>query len=300
MRFFILNECRENDWAFCEWKKNSIDADIIFRPVPKFLRAVRFFWNKLNLPLYWIWYSTSWRNKISKYNVIVLHVSALTPSLASYLNKLNPNAKVIAWYWNCVKISIPPSKLKGNFEVWSFDPDDCKNYGMKFNHQYYFKSFIDSSKMEILWDVYFCGGDAGRGEILCDLYNILSEQGLVCKYRIVNPECSRILENQKSSFIPYNQMISEVKSSRCLIEIVRDGQSGATMRLMEALFNKKKVITTNTSVKSEPFFNPQNIFIVGERPNSELFDFVKSDYVNSNESFIEQYDVHKWLEHFVE
>lgn len=301
MRFLIITECSKNDWTFNEWMHNGLDANIIFKYVPKFLRAIRRIWITCGFPIPQIWYSREWKQKVINTDVVVIHnISELLLSLPLYINKLNPKAKVIAWYWNSVRFSILPSQIKGRCEKWSFDPEDCKKYGLKFNHQYYFKSLITSNDEPPVNDVFFCGRDATRGEMLINLYNKLKSNGLNVLFKIFRPQYSGIPDELKTSYIPYSEMINKVSKSRALVEILKDGQSGATLRLMEALFNKKKVITTNKAVKEEPFYNPQNIFIIGERPDSELYDFVKSDYVNSNESFIEQYDVHKWLEHFVE
>ena len=83
-----------------------------------------------------------------------------------------------------------------------------------------------------------------------------------------------------------------------MLEILKEGQTGATLRLMEALFFKKKIITTNKSVKDEPFYSPQNVFIVGERSISELETFIKSDYDASVDKYIDIYDVSSWMNNF--
>ena len=93
----------------------------------------------------------------------------------------------------------------------------------------------------------------------------------------------------------YQEILEFVSQSRCLLEILKEGQTGATLRLMEALFFKKKIITTNINVKEEPFYTPQNIFIIGERPNDELANFVKTAYDDSVDKYIDKYDVGCWL-----
>jgi hypothetical protein len=104
----------------------------------------------------------------------------------------------------------------------------------------------------------------------------------------------------KSPIIPYAQIVENSSKSRCLLEVLRPYQSGPTLRLMEALFNKKKIVTTNTSIKKEPFYSDDNIFIIGERSIDELYDFVKSAYVNPGDEYIDKYDVKNWLNNFVE
>ena len=265
----LLTERNPKDWIFKEWNNNNIKAYVIFKKVPKFLRACRRIWIALGLPFQAIWFSREWQKKLSKVDSIILYnMSELLPALPEYLNKLNPNAKIVVYYWNSVKCSIKPSRIKGKCEVWSFDPEDCKKYGMKFNHQYYFKSLLSGQENPVVNDIYFCGRDAGRGELLMNLYHVFHDLGLSVCYQIVNPHYIGIPDELKSPYRSYQEIREYVSQSRCLLEILKEGQTGATLRLMEALFFKKKIITTNASVKEEPFYSPQNIFIIGERPNS--------------------------------
>lgn len=298
MKFLILYECSSNDWTLLEWRRNNIDAYIIFKPVPKILRMVRRIWIKLNFPFQHIWYSNIWKKNIENADVVVVHMSKLVGALPQYLNKLNPKARVVAWYWNSVSISLKPSLVKGNCSIWSFDPVDCEKYGMKFNHQYYFKSLIQKKNSEE-YDIYYHGGDSGRGKSLVELYNLINSSNLKCYMKIVHPIYEHIPEYMKSPIIPYSEIIKQTSKSRCLLEVLRPYQSGPTLRLMEALFNKKKIITTNRSIKNEPFYRDNNIFIIGERPIEKLYDFVKSDYENPGDRYIDEYDVKSWLENFI-
>lgn len=294
----LLTETNSDDWFLAELQKNNFDAFVIFKQVPKFFRLCRRIWIKSNLPFQHIWYAKQWKKHVKHADIVIVYVNSLVAKLPQYINQLNPNATVIAWYWNCVEISISPSKIKGNCEKWSFDPNDCEKYGMKFNHQFYFKSLIQKKNV-LLYDIYFCGSDVGRGEKLTLLYNDFCKCGLKVLFQIVHPEYEGIPPEIKSPKISYQTMLDNVAKSRCLLEITRKGQTGPTLRLMEALFNKKKVITTNSNVIYEPFYNPQNIFIIGERPLDELRDFVKSDYVDFTTTDIEKYDIKNWLNFFM-
>lgn len=299
MKCLLLTATNQSDeWVFNEWKKNDLNPCVIFKPASKYLRVLRRIWKKIKIPYFCLWYSKKWKSAVKEADIIIVHMSWLTDTLPKYLNKLNSKAKIIAWYWNCVKIANDPSTIKGHCEKWSFDPNDCEKYGLKFNHQYYFKSFISPSSDAPIYDIFFCGSDSGRGKLLMDLYKVFQKAGLNNLFQIVYPEYDGIPEKLKSNRVSYLNIVENIKKSRCLLELTREGQSGPTLRLMEALFNKKKVITTNKAVKDEPFYNPQNIFILGERSKEELYDFVRSDYVDPGEKFIELYDVKNWLNNF--
>ena len=170
----ILVEAAEDDWAYREWIRNGIESRIIFKKQPKPIRAIRRFYIRSGLPFQNIWYSKEWKKSVKEAGLIILHINSLNMDMTAYINRLNPKARVIAWYWNSVSAHIRPTKLKGDCDIWSFDPENCKKYGMKFNHQYYFSSLADTSD-KIMQDVYFCGSDSGRGKQITTNRSVVQE-----------------------------------------------------------------------------------------------------------------------------
>lgn len=297
MKEILIVQTTPKDWAFNEWKNNDIPSYILFRNVNKLFRAIRRLWFQFHLPFPFIWFSSLWQREIKSADCVIVHMSSLTMMLPKYINKINPNAKVVAWYWNVIGKKTLPQNVMGKCEFWSFDPEDCAKYNMHFNHQYYFKSLVkEHQKNE--WDIFFCGSDSGRGEKLTLLYNEFVKQGLNVNFKIVYPKYEGIPRSIKSKPLDYKTIADCNSKSKAILEIHRLGQSGATVRLMEALFNKKKIITNNPFAKNEPFYNENNIFLIGERPLESLKSFIESDYDHSVDKFIDEYDFKKWLSNF--
>lgn len=297
-KVLIMTEAPKDDWAYVEWLKNEIDAEIIFKKVNKVLRLLRRIWIRYHLPFAKIWYA-DWETKVKNADLIIVHISYLTLDIISYLNGINPNAKCIAWYWNCVDENTLPSKIKGNCEKWSFDIDNCINYHMRYNHQYYFKTAIKKAD-KILWDIYFCGSDVGRGKTIIEFYKKCQEYNISTKFQVVYPETKDIPEEIISKRVSYDDIKSNISKSRAILELTRKGQSGFTIRLMEAVFFGKKLITDNVYVKNEEFYNENNIFILGERSIDDLVSFLKSDFIPYSSDILDKYDVKQWLLNFNE
>ena len=293
-RFFILVQTNSTDWALRAWRDNGIMAEIVYRPVNKLLRAIRRVWVRCHLPFQSVWYN-DWKNQVKKAEIVIVHISSLTMDVAAYINKLNPDCKVIAWYWNTVRKDTAPNKIKGDAELWSFDPEDCRKYNMHFNHQYYFSSLVMKSDT-IENDVYYYGSDAGRGEKLLKIYNELKEQGLKVKFRIVNPQYPGIPEHIKSSYVSYEDIRTDIAKSNAVLEIIRSGQSGATIRTMEALFFGKKLITDNKTVRDEVFYNKNMVFLYDDKNHLDVKDFIKSKRIAQDYN---RYEFEKWLDCFV-
>lgn len=295
-KYLILTNATKNDPFLNEWSKNGLQAAIIFRDCSKPLRFVRRIWIKYGLPFHQIWYGKI-KDKVRDADTIIVHMSYLTLRLCEYINKCNPNAKVIAWWWNRIIDSEKPSLQKGKYEAWSFDIHDCERYNLKFNHQYYFKSFIiPNQKKE--WDIYFCGSDSGRGDEIVRLYNAFKEMGLNAKIQVVFPKSSAVPPEIVSEYVDYKEIRQNISKSDAVLEIVREGQSGPTLRMMEAMYFQKKLITNNAAVKDEDFYNEDRIFLYTERPLSELKGFLSSNFVPYEDELLDKYDVKQWIQNF--
>lgn len=149
------------DTMFLTWINNGMNADIIFSPKPKILRAIRRIWTDGFLPGDEFWYG-DWKNDLEKYDTVILHASERTRRIPTYIHKRKPSMRIIYWYWNRVNAdSRPELAWDKNIEPWSFDKDDCVQYGMKQNIQYYqYPSDVKNEPIE--YDLYFIGHDHNR------------------------------------------------------------------------------------------------------------------------------------------
>ena len=98
--------------------------------------------------------------------------------------------------------------------------------------------------------------------------------------------------------MPYAVVQERVRTSRAILELISDGQTGLTQRSFEALFLRKKLITTSSEVNSYDFYHPQNVFILGERPLEELPGFLHSPFHPIAPEIVKQYTLAGWLQHF--
>lgn len=246
----------ENDFMFHTWVENGYLADILFKPQPKIVRALRRIWIRHRLPARGIWYGR-WKKQLSKYDTLIIHASSLTKDLPEWIHQKNPEIRIIYWYWNKVDRHTVPVKKNGekNVEYWSFDEGDCQKYQMKKNIQYY---SVPLSGMEaeqnIENDIYFIGHDVGRKKQILEVRRQAEKQGLVCDFHIIS---------DKKLVVPYREVQRQLAKSRAILEINRSGQSGFTLRTMESLFFEKKLVADNIALLDAPFYRKSNIFIIG-------------------------------------
>ena len=77
----------------------------------------------------------------------------------------------------------------------------------------------------------------------------------------------------------YEDYLRLVFDSRCILEIVANNEEFCTLRTMEAITYGKLLLTTNRSLRSEPFFDENSMYIFNKAEDIDI-DFLKNDPKN--------------------
>jgi len=85
-----------------------------------------------------------------------------------------------------------------------------------------------------------------------------------------------------------------VKHSKCVLDSPQDNQDGATIRVIESLAAKVKLITTNKDLVNYDFYNPKNIYIYDGEFDFEN-EFFKEPYCDVDEKIYEKYSLRGFL-----
>jgi hypothetical protein len=84
------------------------------------------------------------------------------------------------------------------------------------------------------------------------------------------------------------------QDTRCVLDSPQAGQLGLTIRVIEALGAKKKLITTNEDVINYDFYCPENIYVY--RGFFDLKDpFFTEPYKDIDSNIYEKYSLRNWL-----
>lgn len=277
----------KTDTMFKNWVYNGLNADIIFKNIPKPLRLLRRVWTNSSLPFLSIWLG-NWISDLRKYDVVILHASEWTSRLPKFIHMINPKMRIIYWYWNPVnKLSSPYKVSDPNVEFWTFDSHDARKFHMKKNIQYY-SGYSIKKTSEIKWDVYFIGHDKGRKAYIDNLRKKMSVLGIKTNINLIS----------NNNFVPYYKVCENIACSKAILEVNQRGQAGYTLRALESLFFNKKLITNNKMIINEPFYCKDNIFVLGIDKLDNLTEFVNSPYNNKVDNFKRQYDVSTWINNF--
>lgn len=118
--------------------------------------------------------------------------------------------------------------------------------------------------------------------------------------KIVNKEL-RMAKYSEFKYIPLtgNEMNEIYEASRCVLDSPQAGQLGLTIRVIEALGAKKKLITTNEDIINYDFYRPENIYLYDGKMDLNNI-FFKTSYIDIDQNIYEKYSLRSWLKEIVE
>lgn len=245
--------------------------------------------------------------------VVIIRGEAFTSSSILNLKNAFPNARFVLYLWDSVKYT-QTSRIFYLFDkVLSFDKVDVKTYSGLIHRPLFFipeyRDVGNTSPGDV--DVLFIGKvHSDRFNFLNNVNNFLKENGLTTFFYFYFP--SRLLYLKKrftdASFrgtrmsdfnyrmIPASMAAEYLQRAKCSLDIQHPVQTGLTLRTIEVLGARRKLITTNQEIRSYDFYNENNILIV-DRLNPLIdIDFIRSPYQDIDKAVYEKYSLETWLD----
>lgn len=250
-----------------------------------FLRILR----KLHINRY-LFYG-NWKRKINDIDTIVFFDTGYEKQFSKYVKKKNKNIRTIFWYWNPIdeknKVYLEDENIN---EFWTYNKFDSHKYKINYNSQVYHVE--KQSKMSNFekYDIIFMGKDKGRTKMINEIEQIFKKEKLKYHFNIVS--------NSEKNFIDYDEYLSELETSKCILDVNYFLPCGLSLRPLEALFFEKKLITNNKDIINYDFYDKNNIFILGIDDISTIKDFINKPYKKINREIISYYDFYNWEKRF--
>jgi len=222
------------------------------------------------------WYNEAIINDRVKY--ILVRDPLISRDYLVWLHENMPEAKIFFLYGNMVGKAkhLEPGDIPSFVKKWTYDDYDARTYNLPI-YPYVIEpgKVIKNQRPE--YDVFFVGRDKNRGEWLLDLEQQLQSYGLKTKFIITKDGRFSKKKKYYQPMIPYTKVLEYDARSRAILNVVMEKQEGITLRDIEAITLNIKLITTNKHIVDKDFYNPNNVFVIGERNINEIADFVQSD-----------------------
>jgi hypothetical protein len=96
--------------------------------------------------------------------------------------------------------------------------------------------------------------------------------------------------------LPYDKVMRIHARARCVYDLPHAHQSGLTMRTIEAVGMRKKLLTTALDIVEYDFYSPQNVRLVHESTSGVDREFVLSEATPVPTSVLRRYSLDAWLD----
>lgn len=214
--------------------------------------------------------------------------------------KIRPftKAKIVLFFWNHFKLEHyrklnAAQKVSAIDEIYHFDPLEARDLGLKHNSSFYTQSVGEPLK-ETTFDIFFGANDNGRKEQAMALKSRFESLGLSTFYHILPKR-----GNEQPGYLPYSDYLKLVKQSKGILEILRAGQFGVTLRTFESLFLQKKLITANAMLPFYRMYDARNVFML-EEDFSQLTAFLNIPYQPADQAMLDFFEAKNWVKRFVD
>lgn len=271
-----------------------VDFMMLYKKIPAFFKLFRFLHQKLRLPFFSIWYVGGWKKIFKSYDMIILH-DAIAYHNNYFINKINQysdkNTKLYLYYWNNV-YDLDLLKNTERWEILSFNYEDAKKHNLRYVGGFYCPMSIKEQKP--IYDLFFIGINKGRFPFVEKIKEEIQKIGIIPHFYLVS--LKHFINKKYSKAIPYKKMLTELMKSRAVLDIAQDKQFGFTLRVYEAIFYQKKLVTNNTNIRNYNV-NLESVFIIdNDFDPLKLKEFLNSNFTPFSKEIQEQYLFENWLE----
>lgn len=253
------------------------------------------------------------RNQVYDY-VLVVNVEAMPISFLKKVREINPCAVLILYMWDSLSNKKNTVNYLSLFDrVYSFDPEDCKiNSTISFRPLFFLNEYSKlSHKQNYKYDFSFVGtAHSDRYLLIQKIYNQIQNLGLKSYWYLYLQDLKLFYWNKltNSSFakahlhdfrykaLSKDKVLDLVEKSRIIIDIQHPNQVGLTMRVIEILGARRKLVTTNTSIKDYEFYHEDNILVIDRENPIINKEFCYKKYQPLDDCIYYKYSLDGWLE----
>lgn len=299
---FITKELVSQGWEVTFLNDRPTNGTLMKILIRKFKFLISYYLDKF--------YLNTIKNLGTFDQVLIIKGEAISSKVISAIRSKHLNGKIVLYYWDSISNFIGGlDKARSVDMTYSFDPDDCRKYGFKLLPLFYIKhkNQNKTNKTNPIWDLSFIGtAHTDRMDVISCIRRqlegsmyvfIFFQSRLIYFYYKITRSSFKLFKNDELSLIPLDKKktLEVFLNSKAILDIEHSKQSGLTIRTLEALSLGKKLITTNSTIKDYPFYDPNMIQIIDRKNPAIDRSFLHGeDSPNFSERMVE-YEIANWV-----
>ncbi len=242
--------------------------------------------------------------------VLIIKGSTLTSIEIDYLKSKYKNAQFIMYQWDSVSnYSHAVDVASWCNKCLTFDPVDAEKYGWVYRPLFYNPAVVKKVENRDIDVAYICSLHSDRVKLYQCISKEVETKHLVFfdylfsnrwsfyRQKYLKKNESFNIESRKVKFksLPIEKTFDIYNRSKILVDFKFNQQNGLTMRSIESIGHKCKLITNNKLIEKEDFYDPNNIYIY-DIDNFEIpLDFLNSEYEELPQYIYDKYSINGWV-----
>lgn len=252
--------------------------------------------------------------------ILVIRGEYTTAGALTGLRKIFPEAKLILYIWDGLhKLNTKNIEKRWKYydKVCTFDRIDyeANKEQLHFLPLYYYEEYLPkyskvSDASDFKYDISFIGtGHADRVKIVKNVIQQCKDAGKKTYDYIFIPHPIVFLRNKLFNrdfkgvtvrdihykMLSFEKLYKIYADSRCVVDVENPGQNGLTMRCIEIIGLRRKLITTNKDIVNYDFYNPNNILVLDRKNPKVDMSFFDKPYEELTDKLYEKYSLRNWI-----
>lgn len=252
-------------------------------------------------------------NTLNKYDYIFFnHLETPFPDILENLKNSNPQGKYLLYMWDSMLNRPNTIELTKYFDsVFTFDRLDSIKYNFHFRPLFYLDEYAKPHTTVPNFDISFIGTvHSDRYSIINAIKKQTNTTKLKSNWFLFMHNKLLFYKMKFSHFKNLKAKLSEfsfkslekyevvrfMQRSKVIIDIQHPKNDGLTMRTIEVLGMKKKLITTNNDIVNYDFYNPNNICVIDRGDPKISKSFLETEYTQIEDDIYKKYSLQCWID----
>lgn len=263
------------------------------------------------------YYKKKLNENTGKYDIVfVISGASIDENIITLIKQYcNNDCKFIMYQWDSCRSNQNARKIADYFDkIFTFDIKDAEQLGWQYRPLFFIDSLVNETKL-VKYDVCFlCSWHSKRADILKKIKTICEEKNLnlfynmkvhilFLKHKFINKnDDMKDIDIKDVSFksLSLKESYQKYGESRIVVDFTHPDQTGLTMRTIECVGNRCKMVTNNKLIKQADFYDPNNILVYEDVDIDIPQQFIDSPYQSISKEIYDYYSLKEWCREMIE
>lgn len=245
--------------------------------------------------------------------VLFISPESVTPQIIKRMKHVFKNSIFVLYMWDSLENKNAKRVFKYFDRCLSFDQEDCKKYKFIFRPLFFSREYDVQNKAETVFkfDFGFIGtAHSDRARVIYKIKNYCEKNLLSFYFYLYVPGTLMLLYRwlsdsyfrrlYKEGFVHTNTMSRDLvehimEQTRYIIDVNHPKQTGLTMRTIEMLGLKRKLLTTNINIISYDFYNSVNQIVIDRNVINFDKKIIELPYQDIKKEIYLKYRIDYWV-----